>query len=121
MIRLLYDDTHMSIKSWEKKRSQAFIFFPASLLYFHTFTPELHRKQGGGAVVRCDIQQKMSDFTDCIQSGFELSLKEVSKKSGFWVYICEVNWSCKRKLKSELIMTQSIRDTGVWKHIITSS
>lgn len=83
MIKLLYGDTHMGIKSWE--RSQAFIFFPAILLYVHIFTPEPHRKKGGGAVARCDIQQKMSDFTDCIQSGFELLLKEVSKKKWFLV------------------------------------
>lgn len=69
---LLYSDTPCALRVDRKKEPSIRVFFPATLLCPSTFTPAIHRKEGGGAVARhCDIQQKMSDFTVYLQSSFE--------------------------------------------------
>lgn len=75
---LLYADTPMWIKSQQKKGAKHSGTFAAILLCPSTFTPAIHGNEGGGVVSRCHYsQQRIFDFTVCLQSSFELSLKEI--------------------------------------------
>lgn len=84
IIMVLYGDTPMCLRTQQKKKEgsqHSVFFFPAIIIYPSTFTPAINRKGGDGVVARCDIQQKMSDFTVYFQSSSEFLLKEISKNN----------------------------------------